>query len=81
MAVLKDALIGRERLRDWMDRSKLNQTETSRLLGFDPVFLSQILTGKRRPGLDNAIAIERVTGISVESWTLTDVSELHGALA
>ena len=80
MALDKTALVGRDRLREWMDRSKLNQTETAQLLGFDAVFLSQILNGHRRPGLDNAITIERVTGISVESWSLNDLRELQVAV-
>lgn len=64
---------GRERLAQWVDRSKLNQLEAAQLIGIDPTQLSQILTGKRRPGLDNAVKIERATGIVVEAWVpLTD---------
>lgn len=64
---------GRERLRQWIDRSKINQREASALLGFDETYLSQILNGKRRPGLDTAVQIERVTGIAVEAWTATEI--------
>lgn len=59
---------GRDRLAQWIERSKLNQLEAARLIGIDPTQLSQILTGKRRPGLDNAVKIEQATGIVVEAW-------------
>ena len=59
---------GRERLAQWIKRSKLNQIETARLIGIHETQLSQILAGNRRPGLDNAVKIEAVTGIPVEAW-------------
>lgn len=65
---------GRERLRAWIDRSKVNQREAAVILGMDPVMLSQTLNGVRKPGLATAIKIEQVTGISVESWLLNPVS-------
>jgi DNA-binding XRE family transcriptional regulator len=71
VAIMKS---GPDRLREWIERSKCNQTEAAKLLGFTKVFLSQILNGVRTPGLANAINIQRVTGISVESWAVTDVS-------
>lgn len=70
---------GRERLRAWIDRSKFNQRQAAELLQFTEVFLSQILNGTRRPGLENAIHIEDVTGISVESWLRSDISETDDA--
>lgn len=66
---------GRERLREWLDRSKFNQQEAAEILQIHPVYLSQILNGLRSPGLANAIKIEDLTGISVRSWALSDVSE------
>ena len=42
------------------------------MLGLDHTYLSQILSGRRRPGLVNSVKIERVTGIVVESWLPTD---------
>lgn len=65
---------GRERLRDWLDRSKVNQREGSEILGIHYVVLSQILSGDRKPSLETAVKIEDVTGIAAESWLLTDVS-------
>ena len=64
---------GRERLRDWIKRSKVNQQDAAKILGVHHVELSQWLTGARRPGLKKAVQIERVTGISVYSWLLTSV--------
>lgn len=65
---------GPEQLRDWMRRREVNQREAAELLNITEVFLSQLLNSKRTPGLENAIKIERLTGISVESWLLTAVS-------
>lgn len=64
---------GPARLRQWIERSKLNQREAAQLLGFDQTFLSQLLNGKRSAGLDTALKIERVTGIVVESWAANDI--------
>lgn len=65
---------GRQRLRKWIERSKVNQNEAAEILSVHPVVLSQWLSGARKPGLESAIMIARVTGISVESWLLTSVS-------
>ena len=65
---------GRERLKAWIERGKMNQSEAAVVLGVHEVVLSQWLTGARKPGLDNAHLIEEVTGISTESWLLTEIS-------
>jgi transcriptional regulator with XRE-family HTH domain len=66
---------GRDQLRDWIERRQVNQREAAELLSITDVFLSQILNNVRTPGLANAVKIERLTGIPVESWLLTDLSE------
>ena len=66
---------GRKRLRQWLDRSKLRQSEAAKTLGVHQVVLSLWLSGKRRPGRENALLLERETGIPVESWSLRHVSE------
>lgn len=66
---------GREQLRDWMKRRGVNQREAAVLLGLNEVHYSQILNGHRQPGLANAVRIEQRTGISVESWALSELSE------
>lgn len=60
--------IGRERLAQWIERSKLQQIEAAERIGMDATQLSQILAGKRRPGLDNAVKIYNVTGIVPQDW-------------
>lgn len=66
---------GRQRLREWIDRSKINQNQAAELLSITPVFLSQILNGDRTPGLTNALKIEDVTGIAVRSWQISELSD------
>lgn len=63
---------GREQLQDWIKRRFLdqrgNQSEAAEFLGLDQTYLSQLLGGRRNPGLNTAVTIERLTGISIESW-------------
>lgn len=59
---------GRERLHQWIERSKLNQVEAAEIIGMDYTQLNHILNGRRRPGLDTAVKIETATGIVVEAW-------------
>jgi plasmid maintenance system antidote protein VapI len=59
---------GPEQFKDWMHRRRFLQTEAAEYLGFHFTFVSQLVGGKRTPGLENAIAIERLTGIPVEAW-------------
>ena len=67
---------GRLRLREWVDRSKFDSDkQAAETLGVHPVVLSQWMTGTRRPDLDNAVLIEQVTGIAVESWLLNEISQ------
>lgn len=66
---------GPEQLKDWMRRRGVNQSEAAELLGLDIPFMSLLVNGKRTPGLTNAIAIERQTGIPVEAWLLNEVAE------
>lgn len=75
---MENGWIGRERLAQWLQRAKVNQLEAAELIGIDKTQLSQILTGKRRPGLDNAIKIERATGIAVEAWVPLEEDKTDG---
>ena len=69
---------GREQLRDWIKRRGFQQQEAAEYLGrgFDASVISAILAGRRSPGLENALTLERLTGIPVEAWvpSLTDKS-------
>lgn len=63
---------GREQLQSWIDRRfgqvHGRQSEAADLLGVDQSYLSQLLSGRRQPGLTTAVSIERLTGIPVEAW-------------
>lgn len=72
---------GRTRLREWMNRAKLNQRSAAELLGMHYTFLSQILNNDRSPALATAVRIERITGIPVEAWVTTDVDDEHAAVS
>jgi len=66
-------LKGREQLKAWMTRSRVNQREAAKIIGMDHTFLNQILSGRRFPALANAVRIERITGIPAEAWLATAV--------
>lgn len=58
-----------------MRRGNLNQRRAAAQLGFHYTTLNKFLTGYRRPGRENAIQIERGTGIPVEAWSPTSVGK------
>lgn len=62
-----------------MARRGFNQTEAAAFFEWDITFLSKLLNGHRKPGLTNAIRIERLTGISVEAWEVS--GELDNSVA
>jgi len=49
------------------------QREAADYFGWDETYVSQLVNGRRSPGLENAIHIERHTGIAVEAWMSNDV--------
>ena len=59
---------GRQQLRDWLHRSRQNQIDLARELEITESYLSQILSGLRRPKLETLVRIESLTGIPVSSW-------------
>ena len=63
---------GTQLLSDWIERQKVSQRKAADLIGMDETHLAHILSGNRRPGLDNAVKIERATGIVVEAWVPID---------
>lgn len=66
---------GAERLVAYRDKHKLKQYEIAELLEIDEAHVSQLVSGKRRPGLPLAVRIEEHTGIPAESWLLPPVGE------
>jgi transcriptional regulator with XRE-family HTH domain len=59
---------GRERLAKYIIRSQQKQYEVADDLRITESYLSQVLSGRRRPGLDIAVRIETLTGIPVSAW-------------
>jgi transcriptional regulator with XRE-family HTH domain len=66
---------GAERLVAYRDKHKLKQYEIAELLEIDDAHISQLLSGRRRPGLPLAVRIEDRTGIPAESWLLPAIGE------
>lgn len=66
---------GAEQIKDWMRRRGFTQADAARYLEFDVPYISVLASGKRTPGLANAIRIERRAGIPVEAWALSEVDE------
>jgi transcriptional regulator with XRE-family HTH domain len=67
---------GRVLLREWLTRSRLRQCDLADQLDITEPYLSQVLSGYRRPKLELLITIERLTGVPIESWADTLVSDL-----
>lgn len=61
-------LSGRQLLRAWRERSKQNQRTLAVALEISDGYLSQILSGARRPKLELLMRIEALTGVPVSSW-------------
>lgn len=66
---------GAQLLKDWVKRCRYTQVEAAGILGFHEAYMSMIVNGHRAPGRENAVKIERLTGIPVEAWTSTRVDE------
>lgn len=76
---------GAKQLQEWMDRrwplSERKAREAAEHFGWDESFISQLLRGDRRPGLTNAIKIERKSGIPVEAWVSSELDEMESVPA
>jgi plasmid maintenance system antidote protein VapI len=68
---------GSEQLEDWMRRRGFKPADAARYLGFDEPYISVLRSGKRTPGLDNAIKLERLTGIPVEAWASSELNSVE----
>lgn len=62
---------GRARLRDWLRKTHTVQRELAHRLDISDAYLSQILSGLRRPKLELLHLIEDVAGVPVSSWLET----------
>jgi transcriptional regulator with XRE-family HTH domain len=52
----------------WIRKTRSTQRETARALGISDGYLSQILSGLRRPKLELLHRISTLTGVPVSSW-------------
>lgn len=66
---------GPQLLKEWISRSRLKQNELAARLDITDSYLSQVLSGLRRPKLEILVAIERMTGVPVESWVDIPVAD------
>lgn len=57
-----------QRLTKYRDDHVTNDYELAELLDLTAPHMSQILSGRRRPGLATAARIEDVTGIPARAW-------------
>jgi transcriptional regulator with XRE-family HTH domain len=72
---------GAELLTDWINRRGYKQAEVAELFGLQVSFVSMLVNGKRIPSLDNAVKIERFTGIPVAAWTSSPHDDSETAMA
>jgi transcriptional regulator with XRE-family HTH domain len=68
----------RARLTQAIKNSGLNQTEFARQLNTSPGFVSDLVRGEKKPGIDFLLAIKARFGISPD-WLLTGDGSLSGA--
>ena len=63
-----------EKLAQYLEGRK--RAEFAVEVGISSAFLSQILSGDRRPGYETMLKIERVTGgkVDIHSWQRSEVS-------
>lgn len=66
---------GATQFKDWMHRRRFMQREAAAYFGWHETYISQLLSGTRTPGLDNAVTIERLTGIPIEAWASSRVDK------
>lgn len=61
-------------LKSYLDESKIPQGKFADAVGCTQSMISQLLTGRKKPGLDLAYAIERETAgqVPVTSWVNTN---------
>lgn len=61
---------GALQLRQWRERSELNGITAAKLLGIDQSLYSKFERGARRPTLELAFKLEKITGIPASAWTV-----------
>lgn len=72
---------GRRALAAWMERSHTRRCELAAALHVSRPYVSQLLLGERRPGLELGIRIEALTGVHIALWADSTVSDLVEAVS
>lgn len=65
---------GSEKLGRHLERAGKSQTDFATDLGVSRAYVTQILTGSRRPSLDVAARIEKLTGIAMREFAHKQVA-------
>lgn len=78
-------MTGQEQFRDWMRRRGFTQRDASRYLGWNEAYVSRLLSDDdeiriKALGLDNALHLERLSGIPVEAWESNALDESEPAV-
>lgn len=66
----------------WRNERKMSQMDLAKAAGCSEGLIAQIETGRRQPGLDNAVAIARALGVDLDAFATIHVTAdtLNGAL-
>lgn len=78
-------MTGQDQFRDWMRRRGFTQRDAARYLGWHDAYVSRLLSDDdeiriKALGLDNALHLERLSGIPVEAWESSAVDASESAI-
>lgn len=65
---------GPQLLKDWIKRRGFSQAEAAQYLGLVQEEISTFVNGRRRPVLEKAVHIERLTGIPAHAWVSSSLN-------
>lgn len=65
-------------MRAWLERTKLTQYQAAEDIGISQEEMSYYINGHRRPVLEKAVKIERVTGIPASAWVSSPRDKSRG---
>lgn len=66
----------------WRGERKMSQMDLAKAAGCSEGLIAQIETGRRQPGLENAVAIAEALGVKLSAFAIIHVTAdtLNGAL-
>ena len=70
-------------IKAWRGERKMSQMDLARAAGCSEGLIAQIETGRRQPGLENAVAIADALGVKLSAFAVIHVTAetLNGAIA